>query len=551
MTLREILFLISIPLAVVIFFLIATPSSNTSSAGAQAIINKSINWKNVKDDPSHHYDYKTMLILHNFGQKGTWKRKWLEDKFNASFDIIKVDPSVYSQKMPLILASGEIPDFFDCLVSQKKLAWNGYLMELPYELLAKHAPNMVRLINKYAPNAWSRTYDEKTGKNYGIPLLWPEGRYPKTGIWREDWLANIGYDHAPETLDEFHDALYKFTYNDPDRNGLNDTYGMSGDIKYYPATFTEIFGAFGIQPYNWILKDGKITWGGIQPETKLALEFLRKCYGEKIIHPDMLTDNVFTEVLQKFYEGKTGYVNYSCWYEKFCADKPQSALSIIKAINPDAKIIPGPPPVGLDGKRSSRIVSLAHGTTLVFGRHMLNNPEKVVRILKMFDAIYADEETYLKFFLGKQGLHWDYKKDSPEKMIVALPPYDNKYVMEKEGSLTPGNLIQFGDPEIIAKYISRTEMDFNMKYRNPQWAWGDIFMGGTVNQSEKYMGGLNLLQLQCYAEIISGRRPLSDFDGFVEKWKRQGGDILIGEANRMYFDLRKEISEKFGAANGQ
>ena len=67
MTLREILFLISIPLAVVIFFLIATPSSNTSSAGAQAIINKSINWKNVKDDPSHHYDYKTMLILH-YGQ---------------------------------------------------------------------------------------------------------------------------------------------------------------------------------------------------------------------------------------------------------------------------------------------------------------------------------------------------------------------------------------------------------------------------------------------------------------------------------------------------
>ncbi|MEI6422395.1 MAG: extracellular solute-binding protein, partial [Lentisphaerota bacterium] len=528
MTFREILFLLSIPVLVAGFFLYATPSRENSLRNPENSSRKTVDWKNIKDDPALHYNYKTMLFLHNFGQPGTWKRKWLEDKFNASFDIIRVDPSVYAQKMPLILASGEIPDFFDCLMSQKKLARNGYLMELPYELLARHAPNMVRLINRYAPNAWSLTYDEKTGGNCGIPLLWPEGRYPKTGIWRADWLANIGYDHAPETLEEFHDALYKFTYNDPDGNGVNDTYGMSGDIKFYPSTFTEIFGAFGIQPYNWILRDGEITWGGIQPEAKQALEFLRKCYEEKIIHPDMLTDNVFTEGQQKFYEGKIGYVNYSCWYEKFSADNPQSTVSIFKTINPKAKIIPGPPPVGPAGKRSSRIASLVHGTTLVFGSHMVDSPEKVIRILRMFDAIYSDEDTYVKFFIGKQGLHWDFKKDSPEKKIVALPPYDNKFVMENEGALTPENLIQFGDSEIIAKYMNGTEADFDMKYRNPEWAGCDIFMGGTVNQSEKYMGALRLLQLQNYAEIISGRRPLSDFEGFVAKWRNQGGDILVG-----------------------
>lgn len=543
----------SIPFAVAIFFLIATPSSNTSSAGAQAIIHKSINWETVKDDPSRHYDYRTMLLLHNFGQKGTWKRKWLEDKFNASFDIIKVDPSVYAQKLPLILASGEIPDFFDCLVSQRKLARNGYLMELPYDMLARYAPNMVRLIQKYAPNAWSRTYDKKSGKNYGIPLFWPEGPYPKTGIWREDWLKNIGYDHAPETLEEFHDALYKFTYSDPDRNGINDTYGMSGDVQRYYTTFTEIFGAFGVQPYNWMLKDGKICWGGIQPEARDALEFLRKCYEEKIIHPDMLTDNVFKEVHQKFYAGKTGYVNYSCWYDNFNPESPKSMVSIFKNLNPDARIIPGPPPVGPGGKRGSRIASLVHGATLVFGRHMEQEPEKVIRILRMFDAIYGDEETYINYNIGKQGLHWEYAVDADgkKKRIVSLSPYDNRFVREKEGLLAPEGLIGTGDPEIIEKYISRAETEFNKKYRNPEWAQGDIFMGGSVNQSEKYMGGLLLMQEQYYAEIIAGRRPMVDFDEFVRKWEKQGGGILKEEANRMYGELHREVTRKLGGSDAK
>lgn len=34
----------------------------------------------------------------------------------------------------------------------------------------------------------------------------------------------------PATIEELHDVLYAFTYNDPDQNGKNDTYGFS--LKY-------------------------------------------------------------------------------------------------------------------------------------------------------------------------------------------------------------------------------------------------------------------------------------------------------------------------------
>ena len=46
------------------------------------------------------------------------------------------------------------------------------------------------------------------------------------GIIRTDWLKNLGME-MPTTIDELHDILYAFTYNDPDQNGANDTIEVS------------------------------------------------------------------------------------------------------------------------------------------------------------------------------------------------------------------------------------------------------------------------------------------------------------------------------------
>lgn len=43
---------------------------------------------------------------------------------------------------------------------------------------------------------------------------------------RQDWLENLGLE-MPTSLDELYDVLYAFTYNDPDGNGVDDTYGIT------------------------------------------------------------------------------------------------------------------------------------------------------------------------------------------------------------------------------------------------------------------------------------------------------------------------------------
>ena len=51
---------------------------------------------------------------------------------------------------------------------------------------------------------------------------------------RKDWLDKLGLS-VPVTLDDYYEVMKAFTFNDPDGNGVNDTYGYGAyvDIRIY------------------------------------------------------------------------------------------------------------------------------------------------------------------------------------------------------------------------------------------------------------------------------------------------------------------------------
>lgn len=62
------------------------------------------------------------------------------------------------------------------------------------------------------------------GQIIGIPRSRAIGR---NGLgYRTDWAEAVGITEAPKTVEDVYDMLYKFTYDDPDGNGANDTYGL-------------------------------------------------------------------------------------------------------------------------------------------------------------------------------------------------------------------------------------------------------------------------------------------------------------------------------------
>jgi putative aldouronate transport system substrate-binding protein len=45
---------------------------------------------------------------------------------------------------------------------------------------------------------------------------------------------------------------------------------------------------------------------------------------------------------------------------------------------------------------------------------------------------------------------------------------------------------------------------------------------------------LEQLTIKNYVDFITGRRPLSEFDKFVDEWKKTGGEQAILEAQKKY-----------------
>lgn len=62
------------------------------------------------------------------------------------------------------------------------------------------------------------------GQIIGIPRTRAIGRYGLA--YRTDWAEAVGITEPPKTIEDVYNMLYAFTYDDPDGNGVDDTYGL-------------------------------------------------------------------------------------------------------------------------------------------------------------------------------------------------------------------------------------------------------------------------------------------------------------------------------------
>jgi len=246
-------------------------------------------------------------------REGLWVERMLEETFRLDLEPILMDPNAYNRKKPLMIAGGPVPDVIweGDPISLQTAVKHGFVAELPPELIVREMPQYARDLTNEVPVAWM--YSHVDGRNYGLPTFNRSGALPTPGIWRMDWLRKVGIETVPETLEEFEEALRRITHEDPDGNGIDDTYGMSGDISnWWWVAFSEIFGAYGVLPFDWQLVGEKVVWGGLRPEARVVLQRLRSWYAEGLIHPEFVTDSMLPgqTLDRKFLSGKTGYIFY-------------------------------------------------------------------------------------------------------------------------------------------------------------------------------------------------------------------------------------------------
>jgi len=182
----------------------------------------------------------------------------------------------YAEQMNTRLASNDLPGLVAITGNTQPIvtaARSGALYDITeiYDLY----PNLARADKGVLNNI------SIDGRYFGIY----RGRdFPRSGmVYRKDWLDNLGLS-VPKTIDELYTVLYAFTYNDPDRNGRNDTYGMVWTGAYM-GPFYNLAVMFGA-PNRFGIKGGKLTPWFEYDEYYEAMLFSKKLYDEGLINKD-------------------------------------------------------------------------------------------------------------------------------------------------------------------------------------------------------------------------------------------------------------------------
>ncbi|MFO7637106.1 MAG: extracellular solute-binding protein, partial [Clostridia bacterium] len=150
--------------------------------------------------------------------------------------------------------------------------------------------------------------------NTVIPEFWKEDVTYQGEIWaipsgsdnrpsyfarhiRGDWLDTLGLQ-VPDTIDQFYEAIYKMTFNDPNQSGSNDTIGMTARTSWLMGDIYMTFDARvnhlndpmpSYNPNTELWEDPVI-----KPEMVEALTWVKKGVDEGIIFPEMYTTGAST-----------------------------------------------------------------------------------------------------------------------------------------------------------------------------------------------------------------------------------------------------------------
>ncbi|MBQ7793648.1 MAG: extracellular solute-binding protein [Clostridia bacterium] len=472
------------------------------------------------------------------GKADGYVEKTIEERFNVDIEPVFIRYSEYTDQKTMMFAGGKVPDvIYEMDPSHVQAdADQGFLAKLDYSKIKEKAPDIFNVINDNQPLAW--LYSRAEDENYGIPNLNYANDNIKIGVWREDWLKNVGIDKIPDTVDEMGEALNKLTYNDPDGNGKNDTYGMSGTLAWN-GMFIDIFGAYNSLPFGWIEKDGKVVYGGLQDETKDALTKLAEWYADGVIHPDFITDSTSGTVKEKFVNGQIGYISeMGGYYDKTDVNAFQN---LTMSLNPEAVITNAAPVQGPEGHRGSRIWgSACHIGT--FGSQLEKDEAKLDKILEILNTMVADEELMLKLRIGEEGTHWKLKDGAADisEGIEFIAPYDDTITRTSEGFV-----YNFGSPSFFmpvtptkASYEKYTLKEMTETYKaaaKDSVGMVDAFMkADTLPSSTKYFNDLRTKQIKLMSEVILGDKTADQYmSEFKALWEQYGGLELEADAQNM------------------
>lgn len=470
-----------------------------------------------------------------------WLRDLVEETFNVKIEpVVASDTERYTEFYSLEWAAGKSYDFYFAngtwMRHMKSMVDQGLIMPLDKEMIKANMPNFCKWVEEYGYGEEIFDFFSIDGQLYSIPVGRADNTYRMVAGIRGDWLEEVGLE-VPTTLEEWEEVMEAFTYGDPDGNGIDDTYGYTGvnwDI-YTTSIFTNVFGCL---MDAWYVKDGQIVYGNVQPEMKDALALMNKWYQAGYFAPGVFT-NDWDQFRNDMITEKAGVALQS--YYCFAGTYDLWMIGDLAKVNPDAYYELSPGIVGEDGKYGILQFSPFSESGICFDYKMADQPEKLAKYMQIIDTIGFSKEWSAMARWGKKDVDWT---------IDETGAYIRLTDDESENITPTGDFIvetdtNFYDPIMLADFEQQDQISKDLQASVVAMANPDVLydLAGLITQArpmnDQYGSALSELRTAYFIPIITGERPLDDFDQFVTEWYASGGTEVEAETRELLKNLVK------------
>lgn len=309
--------------------------------------------------------------------------KTLDEMFNVTFDFQMISSSAYSEKVNLVLATGEYPDIMYASPDSMAQYYDANVVQELTEIIPEKIPNFLTACET-ASSSYLKNIKDDSGRYWYLTKI-EYSNYNLFPYLNQDWLDEVGME-VPATIDELYDVLVAFKELKGDDAIIWTSGPWTGN--YIWPTVLEYFGA-----RNWWMHEeiGTYVYGPYERADNLkdALAFMNKCWNEGLMDPDWMSRDD-DSINAKINSGEVGFFitygdNGNTWGPGGTAGVNYTMPGPFTTENGDPYVEP---------------------TTMIGGYYYIMagiEPEKLDKICEVMNYIYSDEGILLMSY-GEEGV---------------------------------------------------------------------------------------------------------------------------------------------------
>lgn len=464
----------------------------------------------------------SVTVLMGYTQQDSRVEKELEEKYNINIDLI-VLPGWTDGPTALntMMASDNVPSViwwgWDATREYEQWKNAGLLVDVS-KYLNKYT-NMRDYYNSMEP--MTLFYDtEENGSVYRMPAAVAEPACEALYI-RQDWLDNLNLK-VPTTVEELNEVMRAFTEDDPDGNGVDDTYGLGGNKDW--RMLWPWIQSYDYTNYDgWVVDaNGKVGYGPAMDNTKLWLGDVADLFSKGYIKPSVISAG---DRDQEMANGGFGICYSWCTWN----GKDNAVMQSFYENNPDANWVNIDMVTGVNGNPEEH-----PGTAAAWAKFAITSacpdPE---RLFAIWDDM-ATTDNYIKRIYGHEGEDYVldengeynpiHSPDSDENTTenIGLNMFYGTFYRTDEAQISKTKEVLDVFDKVIANSRDRYAQTVEWQNTADLQLWTSIG-SDIVDESEQYMWG-----------VLVGQKSIEEWDNYINTLNGLGLQEAVAEAQTVY-----------------